>query len=72
MRQFTLALALTWLTLPSTFTHRDGVRVRQHTAEAQPTAPVVDVRTTGWRYTRSQTVFRGSIDSYQRVKSFRK
>ncbi|MCG8651989.1 MAG: hypothetical protein MI861_19265, partial [Pirellulales bacterium] len=66
------ALAQTWLTMPSTYTHDvNGQRVTQYQSIAPPVAPAVsNFRTSGFTHTRSSLNFGQSADNYIRVEKW--
>ena len=64
-----LLVSVNWLTLPSTYTHRNGKRVNQY---SQPVAPVArepeQRRVQTRRYQRSWLQNGWSVDNYYRIE----
>lgn len=61
----TLLVSANWLTMPSTYTHRDGVRVSQYRATPAPVKRE-PVEPTVYHYQRSLLWGPWSVDNYQR------
>lgn len=63
--------AVDWTTLPSTYTHRDGVAVDQYEQPVEPTTYANELRQTSvYRYERSTLQGNNSADHYHRVDSY--
>jgi hypothetical protein len=63
--------AVDWTTLPSTYTHRDGVAVDQYDQGVEPTTYVNESRQTSiYRYERSSLQGNNSVDHYHRVDQY--
>ena len=66
-------LLMSWIFLPSTFTHRDGVRVTQYEPLPRVAAPDGPVYSRGYRYRHTYLGGRGSwehdyqIDRWSKV-----
>ncbi len=66
-----VSAAVDWTSLPSTFTHREGVQVDQFASAVQPTTYADELRSTSvYRHHRSSLQGGNSTDHYHRVDEY--